>query len=230
MPSKATARLAHNEPGTATPPQPGKGKNTLRHDLGNELAVVTGFAWLALSSLRQLSEKLEGEKQAELQSIIGMVERVKASAENGRQLLAPVAPAAAEIETAPSTKHRVLAVDDSLPLLALLNKALTHSGYQVETFTDPRAALDRFGKTPDDFHAVITDEMMPDMTGATLAGELRAIRPSVPVVLCTGVPESNPNDDPDWAQAVIRKPYRPGDLLSLVGRVIAEATKAQPHT
>lgn len=59
------------------------------HDLGNELAVILGFTWLALSSLRQLDRRLEGDAQTDLQSIISMVERIRSSAEAGRQLVAP---------------------------------------------------------------------------------------------------------------------------------------------
>jgi CheY-like chemotaxis protein len=215
-------------------PRPtGKARNALKHDLGNELAVVSGFAWLALTSLRQLSEKLEGDAQAELQSIISMVERVKSSAEQGRKLLtAPTAtPAPADIEIAPAAgKHRILAVDDSMPLLALLSKILTRADYAVETFADPRAALQRFSEAPDAFDAIVTDEMMPDMTGAVLAKEIRAIRPSIPIILCTGAPETRRGSRERWAQAVIRKPYQPRDLPALVHGVIAEAKKARPHT
>jgi CheY-like chemotaxis protein len=208
-------------------------KDVLRHDLGNELAVVSGFAWLALGSLRKLSEKLEGNAQTELQSIISMVEHVKSSAEEGRELLTLSAPApdATEAEIAPtSDRHRILAVDDSLPLLALLSKILTRGGYEVETFTDPLAALQRFGAAPDAFAAVITDEMMPDMTGTMLAKEIRAIRPAIPIILCSGAPQTRPSSRNDWAQAVIRKPYRPRDLSLIVRGVIAEAEKAQCHT
>jgi CheY-like chemotaxis protein len=208
-------------------------KNTLRHDLGNELAVVSGFAWLALGSLRQLSEKLEGDAQTELRSIISMVERVKSSAEQGRKLLTvpPAVSAATEADTSPSAaQHRILAVDDSLPLLALLSKILTRAGYEVETFADPLAALQRFRETPDAFAAIVTDELMPHMTGAVLAEKIRAIRPAVPIVLCTGAPESRRSNRKDWAQAIIRKPYKPRDLSLTVGGVIAEAEKAQRHT
>jgi CheY-like chemotaxis protein len=209
------------------------GKNVLRHDLGNELAVVSGFAWLALGSLRNLSEKLEGDAHTELQSIISMVERVKTSAEQGRRLLTLPAATPIPVESKiapPSRQHRILAVDDSLPLLALLNKILTRDGHAVETFTDPLAALAEFEKTPDAFDAIVTDELMPDMTGAELAGKIRAIRPSVPIILCTGAPETRRNSRVAWAQTVIRKPYQPRDLSLMVQGVIAEAEKARPHT
>jgi CheY-like chemotaxis protein len=215
------------------PRSTGKARDALKHDLGNELAVVSGFAWLALTSLQQLTAKFEGDAQAELQSIISMVERVKTSAEQGRKLLTvpAAAPAASDIEIAPSAaKHRILAVDDSLPLLALLSKILARADYDVETFTDPQAALQRFRETPDAFAAIVTDEVMPDMTGAVLAKEIRALRPSIPIVLCTGAPETRRGSRERWAQAVIRKPYQPRELSLLVHGVIAEAEKVRDHT
>src|ERR1700749_5275662 len=103
MSANASLRGTRDEPG-ATPQQAGERKSRLRHDLANELAVVTGFAWLALTSLRQLRDKLEGNAQTELQTIISMVERIKTSAEQGRKLLADSAPspAAVDFEAAPS--------------------------------------------------------------------------------------------------------------------------------
>ena len=85
---KATARKTRTEPGPAKAKRSGKRKDSLRHDLSNELAVVTGFSWLALSALHQLGEKLEGDRGAELQSVVAMVERIKSSADEARQLLA----------------------------------------------------------------------------------------------------------------------------------------------
>jgi CheY-like chemotaxis protein len=210
-----------------------KARTRLRHDLGNELAVVGGFAWLALTSLRQLSEKVDGDAKSELQSIISMVDRIKASGEQARQLLAPnsAAPAPTDAELAPSSsKQRILAVDDSLPLLALLSKVLTQSGYEVESFADPQIALRHFGESPESYSAIVTDEQMPEMTGAMLAEEIRAIRRDIPIVLCTGMHPSERRIKTDWAQAIVRKPYRPRDLSLMVHGVIAESEKAQSHT
>jgi CheY-like chemotaxis protein len=214
-------------------PRPAGKKSGLRHDLGNELAVVCGFTWLALTSLRQLSEKLEGDAQTELQSIVSMVQRIKDSAEQGRNLLAAsaAAPAVSEAAVAPApAKYRILAIDDSLPLLALLRKILTRAGYAVETFEDPGAALRRFGEMPDAFAAIVTDEAMPTMTGAALAEAIRAIRPAMPIILCTGAPSQRRGSRTAWAQAVIRKPYRSRELSLLVQDIIAEAEKASSHT
>jgi DNA-binding NarL/FixJ family response regulator len=46
--------------------------------------------------------------------------------------------------------------------------------------------LDIFRKDPDKFDLVVTDYTMPDLTGINLAAELAKVRPSIPIILCTG--------------------------------------------
>jgi len=107
MPQEAPVAENRDLSGAPAPEPADKEKNALRHDLANEIAVITGFAWLALASLQQLGEKLEGDARTELQSIIAMVERVKISAEQGAKLLAPriVSPAAPDAEAAKAQPH-----------------------------------------------------------------------------------------------------------------------------
>jgi DNA-binding NtrC family response regulator len=59
-------------------------------------------------------------------------------------------------------------------------------GYNVEIFTSPIGALERFKAAPDDFDLVISDVAMPKMTGENLVKQMRQIRPGLPVILCTG--------------------------------------------
>jgi CheY-like chemotaxis protein len=50
-------------------------------------------------------------------------------------------------------------------------------------------ALELFRAKADRFDMVITDMMMPNMTGDRLAQELLQIRPGIPIILCTGFSE-----------------------------------------
>lgn len=43
-----------------------------------------------------------------------------------------------------------------------------------------------FQKSPDDYDLVITDMNMPQLSGDILAGKIKAIRPHLPILLCTG--------------------------------------------
>ena len=59
-------------------------------------------------------------------------------------------------------------------------------GYEPVGFDTSSAALAAFRADPDRFDLVLTDEIMPGMTGTELAIALHEIRPDVPVILMTG--------------------------------------------
>ncbi len=83
----------------------------------------------------------------------------------------------------------ILFVDDEPALGASAKALLERLGYRVTCAASPVEALQRFREAPRDFDLVITDQTMPEMTGAVLAGKILALRPDVPVVLCTGYSE-----------------------------------------
>ncbi len=85
--------------------------------------------------------------------------------------------------------ERVLFVDDE-PALAQLGKSmLERLGYEVRACTSSLEALEAFRPEPDRFDILVTDLTMPDMTGIHLTQKLRALRPHLPVVVCTGYSE-----------------------------------------
>ncbi len=47
-------------------------------------------------------------------------------------------------------------------------------------------ALEMFQNQPDQFDLILTDQTMPEMTGAELAKIILQIRQDVPIILCTG--------------------------------------------
>lgn len=86
--------------------------------------------------------------------------------------------------------ERILFVDDENSLVDIGKRILTRLGYSVEVFTSPVEALDRFRKDPCSFDLMMTDMTMPEMTGDKLIKEVLAIRPDMPVILCTGYSET----------------------------------------
>jgi len=82
--------------------------------------------------------------------------------------------------------ERILFIDDERPLVRLGMEALGQFGYDVVGETSSVDALDRFRKAPEKFDLVITDQTMPNITGAELAREMIKIRRDIPVILCTG--------------------------------------------
>jgi CheY-like chemotaxis protein len=59
-------------------------------------------------------------------------------------------------------------------------------GYEVTTDGSAEAALERFRAAPGAFDLVVTDQTLPRMGGDELTAALLAIRPDLPVLVCTG--------------------------------------------
>ncbi len=83
-----------------------------------------------------------------------------------------------------SNSLRIMLVDDEAVLLEVLSELLGSGGHKVENFENGEAALEAFRK--DAYDLVITDRAMPNMSGDQLAKELKAIDPSIPIIMATG--------------------------------------------
>ena len=82
--------------------------------------------------------------------------------------------------------ERILLVDDEKAIVTALKPMLERLGYQVTVKTSGVEALDAFKAMPGDFDVVITDMIMPMMTGVDLAKALMQIHSDIPIILCTG--------------------------------------------
>jgi len=92
-----------------------------------------------------------------------------------------------ESERSPSgNNEHILIVDDEEAITIFTSTMLEHYGYSTTAVTDSREALQIFQRQPDTFDLLITDQTMPYMTGFELARAILAIRPDLPVLLCTG--------------------------------------------
>ena len=91
-----------------------------------------------------------------------------------------------KIEALPAGAERILLVDDE-QILAELGKELLESvGYKVVTETNSLQAMETFRADPYRFDLVITDMTMPGLRGEELARQIIALRPDMPIILCTG--------------------------------------------
>ena len=86
-------------------------------------------------------------------------------------------------------KERILVVDDEAELAEMVQRMLADIGYDAIAFTDSVEALHEFIGNADGYDLVITDMTMPLITGAELARRILAVKPGLPIILCTGFSE-----------------------------------------
>ncbi len=124
----------------------------------------------------------------------------------------------------PVGTERILFVDDEVPLAELGRAMLARLGYEVVACASSLEALETFRAAPHAFALVITDDTMPSLTGAALARALRAIRPDVPIILCSGLSTAS---DAETAQAAgvnafLRKPWQLDELAWTIRQVLGK--------
>ena len=94
---------------------------------------------------------------------------------------------ALEADRAPGgNAQRLLVVDDEAELVALAVEMLMGLGYEPVGYADSSAALQALRDDPQRFAAVITDEVMPRLSGTQLTQALRSFAPQLPVLLVSG--------------------------------------------
>jgi PAS domain S-box-containing protein len=95
----------------------------------------------------------------------------------------PPADAAPRLRT---TSRTVLVVDDEPEVLDLATEILKRVGYSVLQAGDGAAALELAARHDGEIHLLVTDMVMPGMSGRDLAGRLRALRTGLPVLYISG--------------------------------------------
>ena len=120
--------------------------------------------------------------------------------------------------TSNSAKH-VLAVDDDTSMLSVLERSL--ADYRVSTARDPTEAMAILSaREPIDL--LITDYLMPGMTGEELTHHARATRLGLKVLVITGHAHAVERAEPEWwdAESHLIKPFRIVALREAVDALI----------
>ncbi len=105
-------------------------------------------------------------------------------------IASPALAAPTEATALPVGTEKILVVDDEVFQTDMSKHLLGLLGYKVETCNRASEALILFEKSPLAFDLVITDMVMPGMTGDELARRLLELRPDLPIILCTGYSEN----------------------------------------
>jgi len=111
----------------------------------------------------------------------------------------------------------VLVVDDDALVAAGTVDMLVEMGHTPLSAASGEQALELLADRPD-IDAVVTDQSMPGMTGTELASHIRAVRPSLPILLISGHADLAPGADPHLPLLV--KPFRAAQLADMLARII----------
>jgi two-component system cell cycle sensor histidine kinase/response regulator CckA len=121
----------------------------------------------------------------------------------------------------------ILVVDDDRSILGLLENTLASAGYRVLTADGGWKAVEVYENSPDRVNLLLTDVIMPDLTGPVLAERLRARQPDLQVLFISGF------HDADLVQkfvtlkrfTLLPKPFTVDALL----RVVEQALSGVPR-
>jgi CheY-like chemotaxis protein len=113
----------------------------------------------------------------------------------------------------PGKSLRVLVVDDEPLIVMSIVDMLEDLGHQAVSAESGHEALSLLGEEPG-FDLVITDQMMPDMTGTELARQAMSRHGDIAVFLSTGY--SDLEGEADRSLPRLSKPYSQADLKALI--------------
>ena len=143
---------------------------------------------------------------------------------------------AAEIQPKPrvrvssiDTEGEVLVVDDDVSVSKFLAEVLRDGGYSVRVFNDATLAMNHLEENIDQLSVLVTDQVMPQVSGLQLSRRAKELRPELPVILITGYSHTS-----DLMQVrelglegCLKKPFRMDDLLQTLHSVTGQTSTAE---
>ena len=124
-----------------------------------------------------------------------------------------------------SSKKKILVVDDEINVCKSIRKAILYENYDVDMALSGEEALEMNIKRQYDL--VITDIMMPGISGVDLLSSLKAVDQDIIVILVTGYPtlKAAVQTIKMGAFDFIPKPFTPDELRGLVARAFKQSSK-----
>jgi CheY-like chemotaxis protein len=176
-------------------------------DLG--LAAVFGVLQLSGGAISCDSELGHGTRFTALLPAATASERVKA-------------PRGAGLGSVPKgTSEVVLLVEDDDGVRGLTRRVLERSGYVVLDAKDGREGLSFFESGNERIDILVTDVLMPEMSGGVLAARAKALRPTLRILFVSGhAQDVLVKEGVTKGMAFLQKPYAPAELARKVRDVL----------
>jgi signal transduction histidine kinase/ActR/RegA family two-component response regulator len=119
---------------------------------------------------------------------------------------------------------KVLVVEDDDLVRAGMVDALAEFGCEVAQASSGAEGLFALASARPDL--LLTDYMMPNMNGAQLAAQARALYPGLPVLVATGYADMAAIEAAGGGTPVLRKPFKLADLEQAVARAVGEPARS----
>ena len=119
-------------------------------------------------------------------------------------------------------KYRLLIIDDNEEILTTLKSFLSKKNYFVVSATNGLDALKLIEAAKDDFDLVITDLVMPNISGVAVTAIIKKQNPNMPVIAITGYgeqPEALAKEV--HADIVMEKPFKLDELEKAIKRLLS---------
>ena len=120
-----------------------------------------------------------------------------------------------------ANSQRILVIDDNEEILVTLRNFLKKKNYAVAAATNGLDGLKIFESAVDDFDLVITDLVMPNISGVAIISIIKKKNPNVPIIAITGYgeqPEALAREAK--ADIVIEKPFKLNKLLKTIQKML----------
>jgi two-component system cell cycle sensor histidine kinase/response regulator CckA len=110
----------------------------------------------------------------------------------------------------------ILVVDDAPANLRIVARILERAGFTVLTAADADQALAVVAERGDELSLLLSDVVMPGMSGIELAAQVRAERPHLPVLLMSGYPDAAAGEIAGPPVPLVSKPFTASQLLGSI--------------
>lgn len=122
-----------------------------------------------------------------------------------------------------SRGETILLVEDEDGVRKAFMRMLQSAGYQVIEATNGRLALEAFAQHADRIDLVVTDVVMPHMSGVELGRHLAELRPELKVIYCSGYTDDLVDRKAldERGAVLLHKPVRRADLLRAIRTMLA---------
>jgi two-component system cell cycle sensor histidine kinase/response regulator CckA len=116
-----------------------------------------------------------------------------------------------------AARSRVLVVEDDPGVGGIVRQVLARAGHVVLHASNGRAALDLVAADPSAVDVIVSDVVMPEMSGSELVEALKERHLPHPVILVSGFSEEELSREARYdAAAFLQKPFSPEELLRAV--------------